>query len=145
MDTVIEFARGPLFRLSLTVCVLGLGYRIAVIVAQIVAAWHRAGDRRLPLAAVASATATWLLPIRLWRSRPFYSSASVLSHLALVVVPFFLAGHAALLVGILPGWWPVLSQPVADIITMRKSMIRLRPYLALQGPTTLKEKIKRDR
>jgi hypothetical protein len=41
----------------------------------------------------------------------------VLSHLALVVVPFFLAGHVALLVGILPGWWPVLPQPVADTIT----------------------------
>ena len=80
MDTVIEFARGPLFRLSLTVCVLGLGYRVAVIVAQIMAAWHRAGDRRLPLAAVASATASWLVPIRLWRSRPIYSSASVLFH-----------------------------------------------------------------
>ncbi len=124
MDTVIEFARGPLFRLSLTVCVLGLGYRIAVIVAQIVAAWHRAGDRRLPLAEVASATASWLLPIRLWRSRPFYSSASVLFHLAVVVVPFILAGHVALLAWMLPGWWPVLSQQVADVITV-VSMVAL--------------------
>lgn len=118
MDGLIEFARGPLFRLSLTICVLGLGYRVAVIVAQIAAAWHRAGDRRLPLGAVASATASWLLPVRLWRSRPLYSTASVLFHLGVVVVPLFLVGHVALLGGVLPGWWPVLPQGTADAITI---------------------------
>lgn len=118
MDGLIEFARGPLFRLSLTICVLGLGYRIAVIVAQIAAAWHRAGDRRLPLGAVASATVSWLMPVRLWRSRPFYSTASVLFHLGVFVVPLFLVGHVALLGGLVPGWWPVLPQPAADTITV---------------------------
>jgi len=34
-----------------------------------------------------------------------------------VVVPLFLGGHVALLVGILPGWWPVLPQSVAETIT----------------------------
>jgi nitrate reductase gamma subunit len=118
MDGLIEFARGPLFRLSLTICILGLGYRIAVIVAQIAAAWRRAGDRRLPLGAVASATASWLLPVRLWRSRPLYSTASVLFHLGVVVVPLFLVGHVALLGGLLPGWWPVLPNEAADAITI---------------------------
>jgi len=118
MDGLIEFARGPLFRLSLTVCVLGLGYRIAVVSAQIAAAWRRAGDRRLPWAAVASATASWLMPIRLWRSRPFYSTASVLFHSGVVVVPLFLAGHVAMLGGLAPTWWPVLPQQVADAVTV---------------------------
>ena len=118
MDGLIEFARGPLFRLSLTVCVLGLGYRVAVVSAQIAAAWRRAGDRRLPWAVVASATASWLLPVRLWRSRPFYSTASVLFHFGVVVVPLFLAGHVAMLGGLAPTWWPVLPQEAADAITI---------------------------
>ena len=60
MDGWIEFARGPLFRIALTVCVLGLGYRIAILVGQIAAAWHRAGDRRLPLGDIVATTAGWL-------------------------------------------------------------------------------------
>jgi nitrate reductase gamma subunit len=118
MDGLIDFARGPLFRLSLTICILGLGYRIAVVAAQIAAAWHRAGDRRLPIASVVSATASWLMPVRLWRSRPFYSTASVLFHLGVVVVPLTLAGHVALLGGLLPAWWPILPQQAADIVTV---------------------------
>jgi len=114
MDGWIEFARGPLFRIALTVCVLGLGYRIVTLVGQIAAAWHRAGDRRLPLGDIAATTAGWLVPRRLWRKRPFYSSASVLFHLGVVVVPLFLAGHVALLAGILPTRWPVLPEVVAD-------------------------------
>jgi len=115
---MIEFARGPLFRVAITICVLGLGYRIVVMAGQIAAAWHRAGDRRLPLADIAATTLGWLVPRRLWRKRPLYSSASVLFHVGLVVVPLFLAGHVALLAGVLPRWWPVLPGPVADTVTL---------------------------
>jgi len=117
MDAMIEFARGPLFRIAVTVCVLGLGYRIITLVGQIAAAWHRAGDRRLPLSAVAASTLGWILPRRLWHTRPLYSSASFLFHIGLVVVPLFLAGHVASIVGGLPTWWPVLPEVVADGLT----------------------------
>lgn len=118
MDGLIEFARGPLFRIALTVCVLGLGYRIMTLVGQIAAAWHRAGDRRLPLADIAATTAGWLVPRRLWSKRPFFSTASVLFHVGLIVVPLFLAGHVALLAGIAPVWWPVLPEVAADSLTV---------------------------
>jgi len=42
---------------------------------------------------------------------------SVLFHLGVVVVPLFLAGHVALLSPLLPVWWPVLPQRVADVVT----------------------------
>ena len=118
MDGLIEFARGPLFRIALTICVLGLGYRVVVLAGQIAAAWHRAGDRRLPLGDIAAATAGWILPRRLLHKRPFYSSASFLFHIGLVVVPLFLAGHVALLSGLIPAWWPVLPTAVADGLTV---------------------------
>ena len=62
MDAWIELARGPLFRIALTVMVLGLGYRVVVTVAQIASAWYRAGDRRLPLSDITEATVKWLSP-----------------------------------------------------------------------------------
>ncbi len=127
MDGWIEFARGPLFRIALTVCVLGLGYRIVTLVGQIAVAWHRAGDRRLPLGDIVAATAGWLVPRRLWHKRPVYSSASVLFHVGVLVVPLFLAGHAALLPGILPVWWPVIPEAVADGVTL----VSLAALLAL--------------
>lgn len=118
MDGMIELARGPLFRIALAVCLLGLGYRLVVTVAQIAAAWYRAGDRRLPWRAVGSATLGWILPRRLWRARPVYSTLSVLFHLGVTLVPVFLAGHAVLLAGVLPLWWPTLPAGAADLLTV---------------------------
>ena len=118
MDQWIEIARGPLFRIALTVLILGLGYRVAVVVIQIATAWWRAADRRLPGADIVAATLGWLLPVRLLRSRPVYSAASFLFHVGVIVVPLFLAGHVALLAGILPRSWPTLSPSVADILTL---------------------------
>ena len=118
MDAWIELARGPLFRIALTIMALGLGYRVVVTVAQIASAWYRAGDRRLPLSDIAEATMRWLVPVRLLRTRPFYSAASFLFHLGVVLVPFFLIGHVALLEGLLPASWPVLPPLVADIFTV---------------------------
>jgi len=117
MDGLIELARGPLFRISLTVCLLGLGYRLIVTLAQIAAAWYRAGDRRLPWKAIATATVGWIFPRRLWRARPVYSTLSVLFHVGVVVVPLVLAGHVALLTGVLPRWWPTLPADAADTLT----------------------------
>jgi hypothetical protein len=118
MDTWIEIARGPLFRLSLAVLLLGVLYRVGVVVAQIVAAWRRAGDRRVPGRAVAAATLGWVLPRRLLRARPLYSAASFLFHVGFLLVPPFLLGHVALLAGILPAAWPTLPPVAADTLTL---------------------------
>ena len=95
MDAWIEIARGPVFRIALTVMLLGLGYRLAVAVAHIAIAWYRAGDRRLPISDISRTTLQWLVPVRLLRTRPMYSAASFLFHLGVVLVPLFLAGHVA--------------------------------------------------
>jgi len=118
MDPWIEFARGPLFRVALTVMLLGLGYRVAVAVLQIVGAWRRAADRRLPGRDIATATLAWLVPVRLLRSRPLYSIASLLFHVGILLLPFFLAGHVALLGGLAPPAWPTLSAAAADTLAL---------------------------
>jgi len=118
MDLWIETARGPFFRVALTIMILGLGYRVVVVVLQIATAWRRAADRRLPGMDIAAATLGWLVPVRLLRSRPVYSAASFLFHVGVIVVPLFLVGHAALLAGILPRGWPTLNSTVADGLTL---------------------------
>jgi nitrate reductase gamma subunit len=117
VDRWIELASGPLFRLSLAVLVLGLAYRFGVAIVQIVAAWRRAGDRKLPGSAVAAATIGWLFPKRLLKARPLYSLSSFSFHLGILLVPLFLVGHVALLRGWLPGGWPTLPPLAADILT----------------------------
>jgi nitrate reductase gamma subunit len=118
MDAWIEFARGPLFRACLALLVLGLGYRLALALTSVAAAWRRAGDRALPWRAITRGTAEWVVPVRLLRSRPALSVASFLFHVGLVVAPLFLIGHVALLAGVLPAWWPVLNTTVADVVTL---------------------------
>jgi nitrate reductase gamma subunit len=118
MDTWIELARGPLFRISLAVLVLGLGYRFGVAIAQVTSAWRRAGDRKVPTRAVAAATLGWLFPRRLLRAKPLYSVASFLFHVGILLVPLFLVGHVALLQRWLPAAWPRLSPTLADTLTV---------------------------
>lgn len=118
MDAWIELARGPLFRIALAVLVLGLAYRFGTLLAQVVVTWRRAGDRRLPLAAIGRATASWLIPVRLLRQRPLYGIASVLFHVGIIIVPLFLAGHAVLLASSLGLAWPSLPPALGDTLTL---------------------------
>lgn len=117
MDQWIDVARGPMFRVAITIFVLGAVYRVSVMVVQAVRAWRRAGDRRLPWAEVATVTASWLLPVRMIQRRPAAGLASLALHLGVVIAPLFLAGHVALLLG--PGSaWPTLPAVAADVATV---------------------------
>lgn len=118
MDAWIALARGPLFRFSLAVCVLGLLYRVVVAGYSLLRAWQKAGDRLLPLPAIARATLDWVVPRRLLRARPLYSVASFAFHIGVVLVPLFLAGHVALWQQDLPVHWPKLSSLAADTLTL---------------------------
>lgn len=130
MDAWIELARGPLFRLALTICVLFLALRLANAVYLLAAAWWRAGDRDLPWKSVAQATARWLFPYHLLTVRPLYSAASFLFHVGILLLPFFLAGHVALLKGILPTWWPTLAPILADTFTLLSAAAVMAVLLA---------------
>jgi nitrate reductase gamma subunit len=113
MDAWIDFARGPLFRVALVVCLLGLAYRAGTTVYQIVTSWRAAGDRSLPIRGIVRATLSWVLPFRLLRARPVYSAASVAFHVGIILVPLFSIGHVALWQADLPIWWPTLVPALA--------------------------------
>jgi nitrate reductase gamma subunit len=120
-------ARGPLFRISLAVCVLGLAYRLGSAVWQIAAAHRRAGDKQLPGRTILKTTLQWLLPLRLLRMRPLYGLASFAFHLGILLVPLFFVGHVTLWQRSVPLAWPTLSPAVSDALSL----------IAIAGLTTI--------
>jgi nitrate reductase gamma subunit len=118
MDTWIALARGPLFRISLAICLLGLAYRFGSSLWQIYTAYNRAGDKKLPRMAIFKATLQWLLPTRMLRMRPLYGLASMAFHLGIILVPLFFVGHVSLWQSSLPLAWPTLSPAVSDVLSL---------------------------
>jgi len=118
MDTWIALARGPFFRVALTICVLGLAYRLLTTTWQIRTAYTRAGDKRLDNQAIFKATLQWLLPVRLFRLRPLYGLASAAFHAGIILVPLFYVGHVTLWQRSLPLAWPTLGPLLSDILTI---------------------------
>jgi nitrate reductase gamma subunit len=118
LDAWIDLARGPLFRLALATCVLGLGYHLFVSLQRIVVAHRRAGDRELPVRAILASTARWLVPLRALRTNPVYGSASVLFHAGILLVPLFYVGHVRLWQVALPVPWPVIGPLAADVLSL---------------------------
>lgn len=118
MDAWIAWAQGPLFRISLLVCVLGLAYRMGVATYQAARAWLRAGDRTLPGGAIRRATLNWILPARLVRARPLFSVASVLFHVGILLVPLFSLGHVSLWRETFAVPWPILTPAASDALSI---------------------------
>ena len=111
MDAWIDLARGPLFRFSLAVCVLGLALPGRAPATPLLRAWWRAGDRLLPLPAIARATLGWIVPRRLLRARPLYSLASFAFHARHPRGAALPRRPRGLWQQDLPVRWPMLSSP----------------------------------
>ena len=62
MDAWIALARGPMFRVALAACVLGLAYHLANTLWMIYQSHQRSTDKDLPLRGVLAATLNGLLP-----------------------------------------------------------------------------------
>lgn len=120
MDLLLDFGRGPLFRLAIALAILGLIRQFALTFYGMAEALHHTSDRTLPWWDMTRRTFAWLLPLgTLWRSKPVYSLVSFLFHIGLLVVPLTLAAHIGLWErssGL--AWWPALPQPLADRLTL---------------------------
>jgi nitrate reductase gamma subunit len=115
----IEFGRGPLFRLSFSLMILGLLRILILIAIGIGEAYRRSSDRIVPWKEIGRQTLGWLVPIgRLGRQRPAYSLASFLFHTGLILTPLFLAAHVLLWRDSVGIAWRPLPQRVADYLTL---------------------------
>ena len=119
MQDLLDLARGPWFRFSLAVMVLGLLRIILLDLVAAAGAYRRAGDKTLPWGFIARRTLQWAFPAnRLLTKRPVYSLFSVLFHVGLLIVPLFLFAHVELWRGALGFGWPTLPKPWADWLTV---------------------------
>lgn len=119
MQDLLDFARGPLFRFSLAVMLLGLLRIIALDLVAAIGAYRRAGDKTLPWGFITRRTLQWLFPVnRFLARRPVYSLFSILFHVGLLIVPVFLFAHVELWRDVLGFGWPALSKPWVDWMTL---------------------------
>lgn len=134
MDTLLEFARGPLFRLTFAVMVLGLLRIFVLDIVGMVEAYRKAGDKVIPWKLTIARTLEWIFPVkRAVNHRPFYSIATIIFHIGLIVTPIFLFAHVRLWeTGIGIGWW-TLSPKAADVLTIVTIVFGIAIFLGRVG------------
>ncbi len=119
MDALIEFGKGPLFRLSFVIMVLGLLRIFILSIIGMVESYRANQDRRVDWKDLTKRTVGWLVPVlKIWGERPVYSVVSFSFHVGLILVPLFLAAHVFLWEGSVGFGWFTLDQRLADLLTL---------------------------
>ena len=116
MDAWIALARGPIFRVALAACLLGLAYHLVNTLWMIIQSHRRSTDKELSLGTVLAATLGSLLPLR--RRRPLQTIAGLAFHAGILLVPLFYVGHVTLWQPHLPVPWPTLGPTVSDALSL---------------------------
>jgi nitrate reductase gamma subunit len=117
MNSWLEWARGPFFWASLTFMILGLLRHSILTIVDIRRVARRAGDKNIPYRKITTVTLAWLFPITKLGNRLIFGLTSLLFHIAVILVPIFLAGHVVLWQRGTGVAWPSIPNLVADILT----------------------------
>jgi nitrate reductase gamma subunit len=119
VEAWINFGRGPLFRLTFSLMVLGLLRIFLLTLLGLRQAYRQSPDKIVPWKEIGRKTAGWFFPVvRLWKRRPVYSALSFLFHMGLLAVPLLLASHVLLWKHGLGFAWPAMPQRLADWLTL---------------------------
>ena len=114
----LEWARGPAFVFSFTLMMLGLIRNLFLTIWGVVKSMQKAGDKNVPWKNLIISSMTWLIPFKKIRERFWYSVASILFHVGLILVPILLIEHVALWRRGIGFGWPTISQSLADGLTL---------------------------
>ena len=118
MEAWIQWARGPLFVFAFIFMVVGLVRHVVVTAWEMRRTMQRAGDKALPYRTAIVATVKWLFPLGKLRQKFWFSLTSILFHIAILLVPIFLAGHIALWARGVGVSWPAIPNSLADVLTI---------------------------
>lgn len=119
MESWLEFARGPLFRLCFAIMILGLVRIFFLDIWGIIKAYRKAGDKNMPWKLIISRGLEWFFPVnKVARNRPVYSIFSVLFHIGLLIVPIFLFAHVNLWQDSVGIYWPTIPYSWAFWLTL---------------------------
>lgn len=118
MTEWLEWARGPAFRFSIVLMILGL-LRLAILnLVSIADVMARSKGRNIPWRTVFGDTASWLFPYKKMRPQAVFAITSFLFHVSVIVTPIFLAAHVLLWQRGLGVSWAAVPQTVADYLTL---------------------------
>jgi len=118
MESWLEWARGPAFIFAFSFMVIGLVRHVLLTVSQMVRTMRRAGDKNLNYGSLIVSTLKWLFPVTKMKDQLLFSLTSLVFHVAVILVPVFLAGHIALWERSLGLSWPALPNATADLLTI---------------------------
>jgi nitrate reductase gamma subunit len=118
MESWLAFARGPFFRFTFAVMVLGLARHAVVAIWSLADAYRRSSDKDVSWARALWRTVSWLLPVGHLRQRWAYSAASVVFHVGAILAPLFFAGHIRMLHASTGVAWAALPMPAVDVLTL---------------------------
>ena len=118
MEYWLEWARGPAFIFSFSFMILGLLRHLALTLWNMIQSWRRAGDKTLPMYQIWRNTLQWIIPVGRIRQSPLFSLTSMIFHIAILIVPLFLAGHIALWFRNTGISWPAIPNALADMLTI---------------------------
>lgn len=119
METVLEFARGPLFIMTFLFMVLGLARQVYLQVTNILKAVQRLSYRNFSLWKALKSLSEWMLPVRhIYKNRPLMSITSFVFHVGLLLVPVLLVHHIDLWKRGVGVSWPGIPLNVADVLTL---------------------------
>ena len=114
----LEWVRGPGFRFSIAVMILGLLRLLVINTFNIVNVVSHASDKNIPWRTVIRDTVRWLFPYNKIRPQLIFTVTSILFHISVIVTPIFLAAHISL-------WrrgtgleWAAIPQAAADYLTL---------------------------
>lgn len=120
MDGWLEFAKGPLFRFTFAIMILGLARVLILSIINGFEAKGKAMEKKLPMNYVLKLTFGFLFPVRAFRVKPIYSVVSILFHIGLLATPIFLFDHALLFDNSIGISWIglTLSKTTSDYLTL---------------------------
>jgi nitrate reductase gamma subunit len=116
----LEFAKGPLFRFTFAIMILGLARLLILSIINGLEAKGKGRDKKLPMNFVWKLTLGFVLPIRAFRVKPLYIVVSIIFHIGLLLTPLFLFDHALLIDNAISFSWIglTLSKTAADYLTI---------------------------
>ncbi len=120
MEGLIEFLRGPFFRFTFSIMILGMMRILLLSVINGLNAKKKSKDKSIPISYVKKLTIGFVFPLRSLRVKPFYSIISVTFHIGLIITPLLLFDHALLIENSIGFSWIGISIPkmMADNLSL---------------------------
>ena len=119
MESMLQFARGPLLVFSFCVFFLGAARQIVLSFVEFVLAYRKAGDQAIPVRTLLRRSLGWIFPVKALRGKRIpYTVGSLLFHAGMILTPIFLNGHVELIRRGIGLSWPALSPVFADFLTL---------------------------